>query len=701
MSVMSSTLEALDQGVTHLLVVSEDHDTINRLVSHLRNAGLALRPTLAGTLPQLSGLLAQEPWDVVLLQDSATLGISEVLAVLRKHEQALPVVLLRNSELTDSELLPLFRQGIRAAVPVSATDRLVTELTREARHAALQQVLLQRERQLQELERRHQQLLDDSPLALSYVQDGIHLYCNPAYARLFGYPDVSSIRTTPLLNLLNLAARPGMKTLLQDAEAAPRSACFAARRHDGIEQELQFTCTPVTWHGQPCLQLTVQPVAGNTVREEEAGRLAQQDLLTRLDSREHFIQRLENAIRAAVQKARFSSFILVELEDFDGIAAALGRSSSNLVLNDIALTLRGGLSRPVQAGRLAEHAFGLWVEEGDPDAALLLCEEIRERINNRVSSAMLASLELRCRVGMTLINGHALNAEALLERARVNLELHPQAAGSPDAFRIGDSLEHDAGDMLAYLQTALAERRFKPLFQPIVGINGDARRCYEVLIRMLDTDDNEIRPGAFLPLATLNGMGEDIDRMVVAMAMEALQASPEVEQLTVNITENSLLSPVFLPWLSEQLNQARLPAERLAIDISEITLHASREPALAFCQGLAVLGVPLTISHFGCALEPFALLDQIRPALVTLDETIVRDLSYSSHQKANVQSLVKALHARGVHVVTPRVEDMAVLPVLWEIGVDYAQGYCLQAPSQHMNYEFVQDEEITLSAPPQ
>ena len=109
----------------------------------------------------------------------------------------------------------------------------------------------------------------------------------------------------------------------------------------------------------------------------------------------------------------------------------------------------------------------------------------------------------------------------------------------------------------------------------------------------------------------------------------------------------------------------------------------------------------MTISNFGCALEPFALLDQLKPALVTLDETIVRDLIYSSHQKANVQSLVLTLHARGVHVVTPRVEDMAVLPVLWEIGVDYAQGYCLQAPSHEMNYEFVEDEEITLSAPAQ
>lgn len=698
---MSASLDAVDQGVTHLLVVSADNGAINRLISHLRNAGLPLRPTLASSATQLSALLSQGPWDVLLLQDSAELGIPDTLALLAKHQQELPVLLLRNSEPTDTELLPLFRQGIRAVVPLRAADRLVTELTREAQHAALRQRLRQRERQLQELENRHQQVLDDSPLALAYVLDGVHLYCNPALAALFGYPDVTTISTTPLLNLVNLASRPALKTLLAEAETGTRSAEFTARCHDGSEQELQFTFTPVAYQGKHCLQMSVQPGAGNAAREAEVERLGQQDLLTRLDGRSHFLQRLENAIRAAVQKAHFSSFILVQIDDFDGIAAALGRSSSNLVLNDIAQTLQGALSRPVLAGRLDEHVFGLWLEEGDPDVALALCEEISERINNRVSSAMLSSLELRCSVGMTLINGHALNAEELLERARMNLQLQPQASKRPDAFRIGDSLQHDAADMLAYVQTALQERRFKPLFQPIVGISGNTRRSYEVLLRMLDKDGNEIRPGAFLPLATLNGMGEDIDRMVVQMAIDALQVTPDVQQLTVNITENTLLSHTFLPWLSEQLTQQRLQAERLAIDVSEIVLHASLEPALAFCQGLAVLGVQLTISNFGCALEPFALLERVKPALVTLDETIVRDLIYSSHQKANVQSLVQALHARGVQVVTPRVEDMAVLPVLWEIGVDYAQGYCLQAPSQHMNYEFVQDEEITLSAPAQ
>jgi EAL domain-containing protein (putative c-di-GMP-specific phosphodiesterase class I) len=49
-------------------------------------------------------------------------------------------------------------------------------------------------------------------------------------------------------------------------------------------------------------------------------------------------------------------------------------------------------------------------------------------------------------------------------------------------------------------------------------------------------------------------------------------------------------------------------------------------------------------------------------------------------------------------VVAPQVEALATLPVLWDLGIDYVQGYCLQAPSQEMNYNFLVEEEITLSA---
>ena len=148
----------------------------------------------------------------------------------------------------------------------------------------------------------------------------------------------------------------------------------------------------------------------------------------------------------------------------------------------------------------------------------------------------------------------------------------------------------------------------------------------------------------------------------------------------------------------EQLQANRTPTSRLIIELSEIDIHKSFQQALEFCRGLEELGLPLSISHFGCALDPFGILDTIKPAFLKLDDTIVRDIIYSTHQKERIRGLIRQIHQRQLLVVTPHVEDMDVLPILWEVGADYAQGYCLQAPSNEMNYEFMTEEEITLTA---
>jgi EAL domain-containing protein (putative c-di-GMP-specific phosphodiesterase class I) len=89
-------------------------------------------------------------------------------------------------------------------------------------------------------------------------------------------------------------------------------------------------------------------------------------------------------------------------------------------------------------------------------------------------------------------------------------------------------------------------------------------------------------------------------------------------------------------------------------------------------------------------------LEKVNPALVILDVSLVRNILYSPRLKKHVHKLIASLHERGLAVVTPQIEDVDVLPMLWSMGADYAQGYCLQPPSTSMNYEFMHEEEITL-----
>ena len=678
---------------TQLLVIADSVDAANRLISGLRGASVAVRSASTANERELATLLGREQWDVVVCYPGTRLPLGAVLSVLQRAELALPVIYV------DAPSVATPPQGVRETIAASDHERLLATVRREAEISQLKRRVRQLELQQRELEKRHALLMEGSHTALSYVQDGIHLACNSSYVRCFGYNEAATIATTPLLDLFSPDARPVVKAALGRALATEQRETLRIRRQNGSEELMDLCFAPVEYHGKACVQLAVSPPRGDAGYAAAVAQIGHQDLLTRLDNAEYFMTRIEQAIRTAVQDNRFGALLLVEIDDFADISVAIGRSSANIVLNDVARLLRELTATQDAVARLDDHTFAVLLQDGDPDKTLALAREIQGRVNNRISSAMLTSLELGCVIGMVLINGLSGDAEAVLARARANLRDKPLNADGKFQYRIGEDLRHDAGAMLDYLKAALLNKRFKLLFQPLVPINGAGLKSYEVLSRMLDRDGNEVSPAAFLPLANLNGIGEEIDRMVIGLALDSMKQAA-TERLLINITSNTLMSRTFLPWLSAKLRNGRIASDLLVLQISEVDIHGNPAQVLAFCNGLKQLNCGMAICHFGCALDPFAVLDRLAPTLVKLDETLVRDIIYSPQQRENVRTQIGKLHERGLLVVAPQVEDMDVLPVLWQTGADYVQGYCLQRPSDEMNYEFVHVEEITLPATP-
>lgn len=675
-----------------LLVTADAVDAANRLISGLRGAGVPVRSTSCADERELDTLLARSQWDVLVCYPGTRLPLATVLAAIQRAELDLAVLCAGSA---DGAASP----NLHESIPADAHERLLTAVRREAEIAHLRRRVRQLELQQRELDKRHALLMESSSTPLAYVQDGVHLACNASYARCFGHDSAAAVTTIPLLDLVRADARKQVRNALIEALDGERRTLATIRRQDGSEAPMELAFTPVEYHGKPCLQLTVMPPRGDAAFAAQVTRIGTEDLLTRLDNAEHFAARIENAIRAAVQDSRFSSLLLVDLAEFDEISAAIGRSNANIVLNDVARTLRDLAKADDAVARIDAHSFGILLQDGDPDRALALARDIQGRVNNRISLAMLASLELRCEIGAALINGIAGDASTVLDRARANLRDKPLSAEGKFEYRVSEDLHHDAGEMLDYLKAALLNRRFKLLFQPLVPINGSGHKSYEVLTRMLDRDGNEVSPAAFLPLANLNGVGEEIDRLVTGLALDSMKNAAATERLLINVTSNTLTSRTFLPWLSDRLRAGRISADLLALQVSEVDIHGNPAQALAFCRGLRELNVGIAISHFGCALDPFSIIDALAPTLVKLDETLVRDIIYSPQQRKTVRNQIRKLHEQGLLVVAPQVEDMDVLPVLWQTGADYVQGYCLQRPSDAMNYEFVHVEEITLPAP--
>lgn len=59
--------------------------------------------------------------------------------------------------------------------------------------------------------------------------------------------------------------------------------------------------------------------------------------------------------------------------------------------------------------------------------------------------------------------------------------------------------------------------------------------------------------------------------------------------------------------------------------------------------------------------------------------------------KEQAKEMIQTLQSMGKLTIVPLVESAALLSTLWQAGVNYIQGYYLQAPSTEMNYDFSEE----------
>jgi EAL domain-containing protein (putative c-di-GMP-specific phosphodiesterase class I) len=251
------------------------------------------------------------------------------------------------------------------------------------------------------------------------------------------------------------------------------------------------------------------------------------------------------------------------------------------------------------------------------------------------------------------------------------------------------------GNLVAMVQQALDNNSFRLLFQPIISLRGDSDEHYEVLLRLLSPQGEEVPAADFLAAAKDAGLAEKIDRWVVLNSVKLLsehRSKGHNTRLFVHLSANSLQDQTLLPWLSVALKAARLPSDSLVFQISEPDAVAYLKQAKALTQGLAELHCKVALGQFGCAINPFNTLKHLHVDFVKVDGSFSQDLSSAENQEA-LKTLLASLHAQAKLTIVPCVESATVLATLWQAGVNYIQGHYLQGPSQSMDYDFSAGDE--------
>ena len=246
------------------------------------------------------------------------------------------------------------------------------------------------------------------------------------------------------------------------------------------------------------------------------------------------------------------------------------------------------------------------------------------------------------------------------------------------------------------IQTALDNNHFVTVYQPIVNLAAEPAENYEILLRMLDEQGEEIAPGAFMGSAEKAGLMTAIDRWVVSNAIHALierQKEKSNTRFFIKLSSSSLRDSSLEAWLSEQLLAAKLPESSLVFEITETDAAKNLPQAQALTKTLKQLGCQVALDHAGLAGEAKEVWAGLNLDYIKIAGQLIRNVAKNSEDQATVSYIAAFAKSKNILTIAQFVQDATVLAYLWQQGVNYIQGYYLQRPDTVLNYDFSQDQD--------
>lgn len=678
-------------GSGTLLMVGPLEETARRIESFLRNAGHPVRCGWSNDLGELEDLLQRDPPDLILCDVNApATPPSHIIHMAAELTPDMPVLVVAGS---------VNAQEAVAALSLGAKDLVSAEDARHLRHLELVVVReflnhhnlrnhrLTRER-LEDYALRHERLVTSTADAVARVQEGIVSMANKAFISLLGRDDAEGLIGTPLIDLVAVEQRSRVKERLRQVargkyNGEPLEFSLLSRdfplkisaqlilSYDQGERVIEMLIRSESQQGMDFTQtMVVSPTLPHNNRSNVLGRSA-------------FLQVLNTAAEPSV--VRGGMFFVVD--GFAGLEDRVGLVDAEEVTRQAIEDMQAQLQAQDAVFAFSPGEIAAFVTRASVAEIESIATSLRVALSTKVyvTSHHEAQITLSACVYPLAPNDRADNVlqELVREARRISQKAGNELAVLGSAAKSSHNEREDARKA-ALVRKALETNQLRLAYQSIASLEGDARPHFDVLLRMADENNTELHAAEFLPAAERFGLMRSIDRWVLARALSVIvkrSSGGETPSLFVRLSEDSIKDAEgFLRWISELLAQHPLKDQEFVFEMYEPTLQNHVRKAVMLSEGLHKLGAGIAVNHYGLTATSAQLLEH-------LPHVDFLKFHHSYTQKFNdkdvqrrMGTLMEIAKAKKLKTIVSHVEDANVMARLWQMGVNYIQGFHVQEP---------------------
>lgn len=546
---------------------------------------------------------------------------------------------------------------------------------------------LKTDRALRQSDELLQAVLSGVPALISAKgPDGRYAFLNAYAAEVFGVDTQAAVGRTSAQVFGASSGRP-VDALDRDfLSGRATSRTFEESIPDAEGRERRFMTTKGALreaNGRVRSLLSVSiDISHRDAAEHRLERLAQHDELTGLPRRPVLLRALVNQIaRAKSDKGRVGMMIL-SIDNLSEIGAAHGQAARDTVTRRVAIRLSGLVDEDAVLAMIESDSFAVGISNIKTASEMQARKAmILQRVSDPVPVGQ-ATVAPVISGGVSLWPESGLEAEDLIRSADMERRHAETVARSAAAtFSSGLISVQDRAKARRALEQSLRRdlehERLNVLYIPIQALVSNRLVGFRAQIRNADGQPlDHADTGGVVPLTVAEEeglvvpIGEWVLRRVCTArrAWDALGGSSDQLSVTLPMHAQQLYQPDLIEMVSDILAETDTPAECLTLSLTEASATDDPEVTMGSLNGLAELGVGLSIEAFGAGSSSLMHLRRLPVETVVLDPGLVAGVPSDPDAVAIISASIQLLGSLDKVPAAAGIETEEQLTYLRGIG---------------------------------
>ena len=587
------------------------------------------------------------------------------------------------------------------ALMLAYMAKLVVEL--KITKVALESQVLQTTGEKNVLARQFEVLLNAIP-DLIWLKDpnGIYLFCNKAFERLYGAKEHEIVGKSDY-DFVDFQLADFFRThdiIAMDAKEPVRNEEELSFKEDDYNGLFETIKTPVYDKNSELLGVlgVSRDITARREDEEKIQKLEYFDPLTSLPNKLQLRLRVEHDLKIVQHQNEQLAVLFIDFDHFKNINDTLGHATGDELLVKVSKRLKPLLRQVDTLSRQGGDEFVVILPGVSVDDAAHMAKRLLQAIEQPIKLDT-NELIVTASIGIALYPNDGADIDTLFKSADAAMYLAKQ--NGRNNYRFFTSEIQSRSARILSLENALryahTRGELSLHYQPQISLSDGKIVGVEALIRWNHPDFGMISPVEFIPIAEESGqillIGEWVMRTAATRMKQWMDMGFPAMSVAVNLSAVQFHHAHLSKLVSTIIDEVKLPPWFLEIELTESAAAQNPLHAIETMNELSEKGIRLSIDDFGTGYSSLSYLKRFKVYKLKIDQSFIRDISIDPEDREIVKIIIALGKSLGLKTIAEGVETKEQLDFLKENGCDEAQGYYFSKPLN------VTDLEALLRAP--